>query len=327
MDERKYRALQPTPSYLLNQRSNYYATMSGKPSHIEKQKRKRQKKAPGAPKRGKSPYICFSMANREAIKQSLPKDTKVTEIVRALARRWGELNEEERAPWIEIAKKDKKRYEDEMANYDGPLRVSCKVRDENSDEPVGPKSAFDLFGQKMRAYWKGTNPLLSTVEIAVRLTETWDCATKRQKQPYFDLEKKDLLRYENEKQQHTFKKQNDMYGASSEFSGGNYNVHARHPSIIQNSQHSNIARDNSMNSMRWSGGLVPPPNNDLEYSNNHNEYYPYSYATASTLPNMAGNNFFEGPYADNGSTGHFQQNRITSDQQYSNTLFSVNEQQ
>lgn len=35
------------------------------------------KKAPGAPKRGKSAYICFTMAKRDEVKRQLGPDAKV----------------------------------------------------------------------------------------------------------------------------------------------------------------------------------------------------------------------------------------------------------
>lgn len=93
-----------------------------------KKKRRLQKKAPGAPKRGKSPYILFSMDKREEIKSTLPPDVKVTEIMKAIAVEWAKMNDEQRAPWKASADIDKQRYEEEMATYDGPLRVPNKVR-------------------------------------------------------------------------------------------------------------------------------------------------------------------------------------------------------
>lgn len=40
------------------------------------------RKAPGAPKRFKSPYICFSIEMRDEIKKGLPSDAKVTDIMK-----------------------------------------------------------------------------------------------------------------------------------------------------------------------------------------------------------------------------------------------------
>ena len=44
-------------------------------SPVKIKKRRLQKKAPNAPKRGKSPYILFSMDKREEIKAQLPPST------------------------------------------------------------------------------------------------------------------------------------------------------------------------------------------------------------------------------------------------------------
>ena len=45
-----------------------------------KKKKRMHKKAPTAPKRGKSPYILFSMERREDIKSRLHPDAGVTEV-------------------------------------------------------------------------------------------------------------------------------------------------------------------------------------------------------------------------------------------------------
>lgn len=44
---------------------------------VRSKKVRRQRKAPGAPKRGKSPYILFSMNVRDEIKKTLPEGAKV----------------------------------------------------------------------------------------------------------------------------------------------------------------------------------------------------------------------------------------------------------
>lgn len=107
------------------------------PPKPKKKKSRVQKKAPGAPKRGKSPYILFSMHIREEVKQTLPTGAKVTDIVRAIARCWSVQTEEQRRPWLAAAAVDRQRYEEEMATYDGPLRVSKQHHHRKSKPAAG----------------------------------------------------------------------------------------------------------------------------------------------------------------------------------------------
>ena len=67
------------------------------------------KRAPLAPKRAKSPYICFSMAKRAEIKEQLPANARVTEIMTKLAEEWQKLTEVDRVPYVKMARDDKAR--------------------------------------------------------------------------------------------------------------------------------------------------------------------------------------------------------------------------
>ena len=97
------------------------------------QKRKSRKrdgstlrKAPQAPKRFKSSYICFFMAKQPEIKEALGEKASVTEVSKRSAEMWRGLPAEERAHWDEVAAKDKQRYMVEKASYTGPWQVPWK---------------------------------------------------------------------------------------------------------------------------------------------------------------------------------------------------------
>lgn len=162
-------------------------------------KRKRlQKKAPGAPKRGKSPYILFSMAKREHIKSQLPENAKVTDIMRAIADAWGKMTDEDKEPWKREAESDKQRYEEEMANYDGPLRVPNKRAKKHPDAPKRASSAFLFYSQVMRPRIKAEHQDMKNTEISKQLGEAWSKATDEQKAPFVEKEKADRARYKRE---------------------------------------------------------------------------------------------------------------------------------
>lgn len=110
-------------------------------------KRRKQKKAPQAPKKALTPYIFFSQEIRPQVKESLPPGTKVgltefvngqvTEIVRIIAEKWSALSPEEKAPYIKLAEDDKARYNQEISTYDGPLHVPVsKKRGHQNKLPV-----------------------------------------------------------------------------------------------------------------------------------------------------------------------------------------------
>lgn len=164
----------------------------------EKKKRRLQKKAPGAPKRGKSPYILFSMDKREEIKEQLPKDAKVTDVMKAIAHAWSQLNEEERGPWKHAAENDKQRYEEEMASYDGPLRVPNKRTKKHPDAPKRAACAFLYYSQVMRPRMKMAHPELKNTEISKRLGESWRTAAPEEREPYEEKERVDRARYKTE---------------------------------------------------------------------------------------------------------------------------------
>lgn len=84
------------------------------------------RKAPQAPKRFKSSYICFFMAKQPVIKAELGDNANVTSISKRSAEMWKHLSPEERAHWDDVAAKDKQRYMNEKASYTGPWQVPWK---------------------------------------------------------------------------------------------------------------------------------------------------------------------------------------------------------
>ncbi|KAL4897112.1 high mobility group box domain-containing protein [Aspergillus ambiguus] len=76
----------------------------------------RRKKDPNAPKRGLSAYMFFANENREKIREDNP-GIAFGQVGKMLGEKWKALSDEDRRPYEEKAAADKKRYEDEKANY------------------------------------------------------------------------------------------------------------------------------------------------------------------------------------------------------------------
>jgi len=65
----------------------------------------------------RSAYFLFSNENREKVKKTLPEGTKVTAVASALGAKWREMTDKEKAPYEELAVKDKERYQRAMEEY------------------------------------------------------------------------------------------------------------------------------------------------------------------------------------------------------------------
>jgi hypothetical protein len=78
----------------------------------EKGRKRKQKK--DGPKRGKSAYIFYSQEIRQQLTKEQP-ELSITEASKVIGQRWGKLTDEEKAPYAELARKDKERYEREKA--------------------------------------------------------------------------------------------------------------------------------------------------------------------------------------------------------------------
>ncbi|KQK03080.1 hypothetical protein BRADI_2g05430v3 [Brachypodium distachyon] len=89
----------------------------GEGEDSEKRKRK-SKKDPNAPKRAMTPFLCFSISERAAVKGSNP-DLHSNEITKKLGLMWQKMSTQEKQPYIQQSLVDKKRYEEESAAYLG----------------------------------------------------------------------------------------------------------------------------------------------------------------------------------------------------------------
>ncbi|ATZ55246.1 hypothetical protein BCIN_11g05240 [Botrytis cinerea B05.10] len=79
-------------------------------------KTEKKKKDPNAPKRGLSAYMFFANEQRDNVREENP-GISFGQVGKVLGERWKALNEKQRGPYEESAAKDKKRYEEEKANY------------------------------------------------------------------------------------------------------------------------------------------------------------------------------------------------------------------
>jgi len=165
----------------------------------KKTKKKRDattlRKAPQAPKRFKSSYICFFMAKQPEIKEELGDKASVTEVSKRSAEMWRNLPADERAHWDDVAAKDKQRYMVEKATYTGPWQVPWKRAKKDPSAPKRPMSAFLYFSQDKRRQIKQENPSIRNTEVSRILGELWRNASVEEKRPHVDKEKEEREKY------------------------------------------------------------------------------------------------------------------------------------
>jgi len=96
--------------------------------------KKKKKKDPNAPKNARTAYAYFTAAQRHAIKEANP-DASFGDIARLVSDEWKKLGDDGKGEWEAKAKKDKSRYQKEMADYTPP-----SDDDEDSDAEKKPKA-------------------------------------------------------------------------------------------------------------------------------------------------------------------------------------------
>jgi hypothetical protein len=160
-----------------------------------KRKKKRDlsslRKAPQAPKRFKSSYICFFTTKQPGIKENLGDKATVTEISKRSAQMWKSLSQEDRAYWDDVAAKDKQRYMVEKASYTGPWQIPFKRAKKDPTAPKRPMSAFLHFSQGKRSKIKEKQPEIKNTEVSRLLGEMWRNCSEDDRKPYVEKEKKE----------------------------------------------------------------------------------------------------------------------------------------
>lgn len=172
------------------------AMTSNKPRN--KREPSQLRKAPQAPKRFKSSYICFFMAKQQEIKDQLGEGSTVTDVSKRSANMWRNLSAEDRANWDDVAAKDKHRYMREKEAYTGPWHVPWKRARKDPSAPKRPMSAFLYFSQERRRIIKERNPGMRNTDVSRVLGEMWRNATETEREPHIRHELNEREKYKIE---------------------------------------------------------------------------------------------------------------------------------
>ena len=180
---------------------------NGKRAQVSKLFGLRKNKAnrdPNAPKKGKTAYIFFCIAQRSNIKEK-NQELSATEVTTELAAQWKKLTAAGRVKYDNQAADDKKRYEIERKNYVPPsveeLEDAAQTkRQKKKGGPKKPRSAYIFFCSANRASVQTDNPDIEAKGIMKELGSRWRALSDDEKVLYMTQYDADHKRYVTEKE-------------------------------------------------------------------------------------------------------------------------------
>jgi len=182
----------------------------GKKDTKKKAKGKKKKKDPNAPKRSLSSYFFYTAKRRIELKAE-GSTLKPTELTRQFGVEWKALTEEQRAPFVALAEKDKLRYAKAKAEYkpakrsasssdsndsdsDKPKKKKTK-KDKDPNAPKKPMNGYMFFANENREKVKSENPKLKATEVVTELGAQWKALSIEDRKPYAKMAEDDKVRY------------------------------------------------------------------------------------------------------------------------------------
>jgi hypothetical protein len=154
--------------------------------------------------RGKtSPYGFFVKMCFDEHKKKYPNENvQVTEITKKCAEKWKTMEQPEKQRFVELAKQDAERFQNEMAQFGGDGAGSRKrkagKKEKDVNAPKRPLSAFFSFSQTKRQRIQQDHPEWKVGDVAKELGRLWKDMDANDKKQYEDMSTRDKARYETE---------------------------------------------------------------------------------------------------------------------------------
>lgn len=170
--------------------------------------RKEKKQLPKGPTRCRTPYAFFMINNH---KELTTENMTFKERTQKMASAWKALSEEDRKPYVEQSKGDKKRYEEALDAFleENPevTKANKRKRKREEGEPKRAKTAYIFYTIDNRTKVQSENPDMKTTEIMSELGKQWKSLDDSKKSKYVEMAKNDSDRYKQEKEAWDAKKQ------------------------------------------------------------------------------------------------------------------------
>lgn len=150
-----------------------------------------------------SSYAYFVQKTREDFKKKHPNENVVfSEFSKKCSDTWKKMSDSEKKKYIQMADKDKKRYDLEMKTYVPPKDGKGKKGKKAKKDPNAPKralSAFFWFCNDERNKVKEALPTGAGVgDVSKECARRWNSLSQSAKAKYEALAAKDKARYEKE---------------------------------------------------------------------------------------------------------------------------------
>ncbi|KAG9508405.1 High mobility group protein DSP1, partial [Fragariocoptes setiger] len=150
-----------------------------------------------------SSYAFFVQKTREDFKKKHPNETVVfSEFSKKCADQWKKMSESEKKKFVQMADKDRKRYDSEMSSYVPPEGDKKGKGKRKLKDPAAPKRALSAFfwycndeRPKVRATMSADK---GVGDVAKELGRKWNALPAGAKAKYEALAAKDKVRYEKE---------------------------------------------------------------------------------------------------------------------------------
>jgi len=157
----------------------------------------------GKPRGKTSPYGFFVKMCFDEHKKKYPNENvQVTEITKKCAEKWKTMEQPEKQRFVELAKQDAERFQNEMAQFggDGPSSRKRKAgkKEKDVNAPKRPLSAFFSFSQSKRQGIQQAHPEWKVGDVAKELGRLWKDMDQSEKKQYEDMSTRDKARYETE---------------------------------------------------------------------------------------------------------------------------------
>ena len=153
-------------------------------SAIKKSKKSKKVKDPNAPKRAKSNYILFCEDRRPKLKTSKPT-LSAKELIVECGKAWKSLSAKEKEKFVNLAEKDKVRFQNEMKSYTPPENSET----EKEVKEKRPLTAYLYYYNTVRKRIASEMTGQSSKDVTKEVGARWKSLSDSEKQKYVDMSK------------------------------------------------------------------------------------------------------------------------------------------
>ncbi len=147
-------------------------------------RRSKRKRDPARPKRAMTPFLYYACEQRILLKARGDKMT-LPEQSKHIAELWRSVTD--KSVYIEKAKEDRARYDDEMSRYEPPKKVKR------------PRSSYAFFMKDRREELSEEHPDKNPRQLMAVIAAAWRNVTEQGKAKYTKMAEEDKARYAQEK--------------------------------------------------------------------------------------------------------------------------------